>query len=57
MGPDETTGKAAQSALFEQAGISIEEVPEVLENVGIFRDPDGRVTSVYSLSMDDPRHV
>ena len=43
--------------MFEQAGISIEEVPEGLKNVGIFRDPDGRVTSVYSLSLDDPRHV
>jgi ADP-ribose pyrophosphatase YjhB (NUDIX family) len=57
VGPDETTDKAAERALFEQAGISIEEVPEGLENVGIFRDPDGRVTSVYSLSLDDPRHV
>ena len=57
VGQDEKTDKAAERALFNQAGISLDEVPGVLENVGIFRDPDGRATSVYSLSLDDPRHV
>ena len=52
-----TMRESAADVLYEQTGIREKEMPGPMVFAGSMTDPDGCLTNVFAMAIDDPRHA